>query len=206
MDTPEQDRPDAATSHPRVADLGTLKALGHPLRIEIFDALSLYGPATASMLAERLGESSGAMSYHLRQLADHDLVREVVGKGTARERWWERTPGGLSVAPPDHVDDPASKAAAQVVVDHVQHQRERLLREFIDRGMHELPERWLHASVMSTANLHLTPEQLDEASNEIMSAIEAVVARYRGLDLPGSRPVQVQLNAFPLVDGEEVPE
>ncbi|WP_286309472.1 winged helix-turn-helix domain-containing protein [Agromyces mangrovi Wang et al. 2018] len=205
MSTPEHAASAADAPPPRIADLGTLKALGHPLRMQIFDALSLHGAATSSMLAERLGESSGAMSYHLRQLAQYDLVREVVGRGTARERWWERTPGGLTV-PPDHASDPAVKAAAQVVMDHVQHERESHLREFLDRGMRDLPDEWLHASVMSTAHLRLTCEQLDEASSELAHAVEAIVARYRGLDLPGSRPVELQLNAFPLVDGEELPQ
>ncbi|WP_353809978.1 winged helix-turn-helix domain-containing protein [Agromyces sp. SYSU T00194] len=200
MDTTEPHPGDPGAPQPRVADFGTLKALGHPLRIAIFDALSLYGAATSSMLAERLGESSGAMSYHLRQLARHDLVREVEGRGTARERWWERTPGGLSVPPPEHAADPASRAAAQVFVDHVHHERERLLGEFMERGMRELPEHWLEASVMSSAHLRLTPEQLEEASSEVLAAIEQVVARYRGDERPGSRPVTIQLNAFPLVD------
>ena len=53
----------------RVLDSGALRALAHPLRVKIYDILSQYGPQTASSLAERLGESSGATSYHLRALA-----------------------------------------------------------------------------------------------------------------------------------------
>ncbi|MEU7461934.1 winged helix-turn-helix domain-containing protein, partial [Streptomyces griseofuscus] len=39
-----------------------------------------HGPATASQLAERLGESSGATSYHLRQLADHGVATRLPDK------------------------------------------------------------------------------------------------------------------------------
>jgi DNA-binding transcriptional ArsR family regulator len=64
----------------------SLKALARPLPVQILDVLSTYGAQTASGLAERLGESSGATSYHLRQLERHAFVREVEGRGTARER------------------------------------------------------------------------------------------------------------------------
>ena len=80
----------------RTLDMESLKALAHPLRVRILDVLSTYGQFTASGLAERLSESSGATSYHLRQLEKHGFVREVAGKGTARERWWERVPGGIN--------------------------------------------------------------------------------------------------------------
>ncbi|NEE24033.1 helix-turn-helix transcriptional regulator, partial [Streptomyces sp. SID7982] len=50
-------------------DARTLRSLAHPLRIRLLNTLREFGPATASKLGERLGESSGATSYHLRQLA-----------------------------------------------------------------------------------------------------------------------------------------
>src|ERR1700712_5859125 len=84
----------------RDLDLVALKALAHPLRVEIFGVLSTYGPFTASGLAERLGESSGATSYHLRQLAKHGIIVEVEGKGSARERWWRMAPGGVTIGSP----------------------------------------------------------------------------------------------------------
>ena len=48
----------------------------------------MNGPSTASRLGRLVGESSGATSYHLRQLAEYGFVEEVEGQGTARERWW----------------------------------------------------------------------------------------------------------------------
>jgi DNA-binding transcriptional ArsR family regulator len=49
------------------------------------------GPATASMLARELGESSGATSYHLRALAAAGLVVEDLERRKGRERWWTRS-------------------------------------------------------------------------------------------------------------------
>lgn len=44
-------------------------------------------PGTATALAAELGVSTGATSYHLRQLARHGLLTEVATAG--RERRWQ---------------------------------------------------------------------------------------------------------------------
>jgi len=67
----------------------------------------------ATGLAERLGESSGATRYHLRQLEKHGFVREVEGKGTGRER--ERTPGGINVGSEEATISPAGRSAATTI-------------------------------------------------------------------------------------------
>lgn len=190
----------------RTIDLESLKVLAHPLRVQIIDVLSMYGPHTASGLAERLGESSGATSYHLRQLARHDFVREVIGRGTARERWWERTPGGISLDARKVADTEAGRAAASLVVRQWQSNRDLALAEFIDRGLDLLPSDWMDASAMNTAHTRVTAEQLAELTREISRFIDDFVAKHRGQNLPGSRQVQVQFNAFPLIDGEETPK
>ncbi|HZB35626.1 MAG TPA: helix-turn-helix domain-containing protein, partial [Gaiellaceae bacterium] len=58
----------------QVEDLETLRAFVHPLRNRLLGALRIDGPATASELARRFDESSGATSYHLRQLARYGFV------------------------------------------------------------------------------------------------------------------------------------
>ncbi|MBU2662417.1 winged helix-turn-helix domain-containing protein [Actinoplanes bogorensis] len=62
----------------------------HPLRVRLLNLLRERGPSTASKLAELLGQSSGATSYHLRQLAAYGFVEDA-GCGTGRERWWQAT-------------------------------------------------------------------------------------------------------------------
>ena len=65
-----------------------LRALAHPLRIQLLSLLRKDGPATATLLAKRLGESSGATSYHLRQLAAYAFVEDDPERSKAgRERW-----------------------------------------------------------------------------------------------------------------------
>jgi DNA-binding transcriptional ArsR family regulator len=188
----------------RELDLESLRGLAHPLRVQLLDTLSTYGSFTASGLAERLGESSGATSYHLRQLEKHGFVREVEGKGSGRERWWERVPGGIEVGTGDVIKTPAGRAASSIVLHQWQANRDRLLADYVDRGPDELSDEWTDPSRVSTVNLRLTSDQLAEVAalfDEAMLKLDA----YRGRNLPGSRPVQVQLNVFPVVDGDVTP-
>jgi DNA-binding transcriptional ArsR family regulator len=107
--------PQRPTEGIRSLDMTSLKALAHPLRVKIVDTLTTYGSFTASGLAERLGESSGATSYHLRQLEKHGFVRENTAKGSARERWWERSPEGISVMPIEYPPSSAERSASDLL-------------------------------------------------------------------------------------------
>lgn len=189
----------------RTLDLESLKALAHPLRVEIFDLLSVHGPATASSLAERLGESSGSTSYHLRQLARHGFVREVEGRGTARERWWERVPGGVQLNVPDVANSATAQAVTRAVLRQWEQRRSSLLDDFVQHGFQAAPE-WIEPSVLSTANLRLTKQQLAEVTASWEAWTAATLAPLRNQNLPGSRPVQIHFNAFPVLDGVETPD
>ena len=143
-------------SEDRIADLDGLKALAHPLRVQIIEALSTYGPHTASTLGERLGESSGATSYHLRQLEKHGYVREVEGRGTARERWWERTPGAIHMSSPDAMETEAGRQANRVIMREWLHHREAGVRSIIEGGFGRLEKKWGEATVLPSASVHVT--------------------------------------------------
>ena len=195
-----------STPHERTMDLESLKALAHPLRVKIFDVLSTYGSFTASGLAERLGESSGATSYHLRQLEKHGFVREVEGKGVGRERWWERTPGGITLGTEEALKTSAGREATQLVMREWSSNRERTLGEFLERGFDELPKKWTEATMISLTNVVVTAEQLGEFTERYMAMATEFADEHRGRQDPGSRPVQLQFHAFPVLDGEEIPE
>lgn len=72
----------------QIADLDTLRAIAHPLRMKLLAALRRDGPATASALGRALGESSGSTSYHLRQLERFGFIVEDDNQPSARERRW----------------------------------------------------------------------------------------------------------------------
>jgi DNA-binding transcriptional ArsR family regulator len=190
---------------PRTLDAGALRALAHPLRVQLFNLLSFYGPATATTLAARVGESSGSTSYHLRQLERHGLVREDTSRGNARDRWWERVPGPVFFGSPDE-PDPATRSAQYVIAREIGRSQEQELDEYLRRGEDELPAEWLRAGTIGAAALRLTSDELAGLAHEI----DLLVGRYRdrgaGNARPGTRPVQLAYRVFPLVDGVEIPE
>jgi len=67
------------------------------LRAELIER----GPATASQLAARTGESSGATSYHLRQLAAYGFVVEDDRRGRGRERYWQAVERSAALPSPN---------------------------------------------------------------------------------------------------------
>jgi DNA-binding transcriptional ArsR family regulator len=202
MSDPETKSVNPRMQDVRVLDTSALKALAHPLRVEIYDILSQFGAHTASSLAARMGESSGVTSYHLRALAKHDLIREVEDRGTGRERWWERPPGGVSFLNPEAMSTPAGKAASQVVMSEYFERRHRQLRDFIATALDTEPEQWQEATLLSTANARLTAAQLQELSEKISDLVDEVVAKYRDQNGEGVRPVTIRTDLFPLDEGE----
>jgi DNA-binding transcriptional ArsR family regulator len=185
-----------------------LRALAHPLRIRILDLLPSRGPLTASKLGEIVGESSGSTSYHLRQLAKHGLVREVEGKGTARERWWERTPGGFSISSAGK-DSPAGRQTAEAVNMEFLRLRNERVMAFVRAGQEmdeETLESWLGSTTFVTANKWATPEQM----KAIVEAWERFTAEHidplRGQEgAPGAIPFEIHFDAFPTMDPEGNP-
>lgn len=181
----------------RSLDAGALKALAHPLRVRIYDILSQYGAQTASSLAELLGESTGSTSYHLRALAAHDLIREVAGRGTGRERWWERPRGSVTISTPESMRTPSGRAASQIVVTETYRQRHDQLMRFIDAtmrsGADEPP-----AAELSTANARLTQAQFEEVSSAISDIISATVRKYRDQQGDDVHPYLIRLDMFPI--------
>src|SRR5580693_3114647 len=80
----------------KVTDAQTLRALAHPVRIALIEALTLRGAMTATEVGELIGESPTTCSFHLRQLAKYGFVEEA-GGGKGRARPWRITSIGMSV-------------------------------------------------------------------------------------------------------------
>jgi|GEM_PF-384177 len=74
----------------RINDLKQLRALTHPLRIQLLEKL-LEQPRTAAQLSSLLHESVNKIYYHLTELERHGLVRVVKTqqKGNLVERYYQ---------------------------------------------------------------------------------------------------------------------
>ncbi|WP_294944248.1 helix-turn-helix domain-containing protein [uncultured Microbacterium sp.] len=198
--TPD-DAPDGSVTgraEERRLDAGALRALAHPLRIEIFDILNQYGPQTASSLAAMTGESSGATSYHLRALAKHDLIREISDRGTGRERWWERPRGGVSFTNPDAMKTPAGKAATQLVMSEFLTRRHQQLMRYVTESLAS-PDGLDEANAMvATSTLRLTPAQTEALITEMHELVLRYGDLYRDQTGEDLHPISIRTDVFPL--------
>src|SRR5919197_817830 len=68
-------------------DPRALRAVAHPLRLQLIGLLRTEGPLTASQAGKLLGESAQSCWFHLRQLEKYGIVEEA-GGGRGRERPW----------------------------------------------------------------------------------------------------------------------
>ncbi|MEU6846923.1 helix-turn-helix domain-containing protein [Streptomyces sp. NPDC046716] len=185
---------------PKVRDLDarSLRGLAHPLRMRLLDALRFDGPATASQLAEKLGESSGATSYHLRQLAAHGFVEDVPERGKGRERWWGAVYRGLTVDNALLEDqDPEVRGAADFYLHEVATSQMRNLSTWLG-SRRTWPEEWSRAADMSSDTLRLTPE----LAEELVEKMHALVSEYRDLAVTENdsraERVRVHTHTFPI--------
>ncbi|WP_185994392.1 winged helix-turn-helix domain-containing protein [Nocardioides campestrisoli] len=160
-------------------DEQSLAALSHPLRARLLSLLRIEGPSTASGLAERLGESSGLTSYHLRKLADAGLIEEDPERGSRRERWWRAAHGLTAYSASDFLGSRPAYRATQEMRRQAYRWQLRLLEQWLAEEA-EWDEEWVEAADSSDDVLTLTPDRAKAMTAEI----RAVVERYRDETAP----------------------
>ncbi|MFI5825284.1 ArsR/SmtB family transcription factor [Streptomyces rishiriensis] len=155
-----------------VLDAKGLRALAHPVRVQLVGLLRKYGPSTATRLAERLGVNSGTASYHLRQLGAAGFVEEDAERGNARERWWRSVHRMTEFNDRDLADrEPeAVLAYLQSVAATYNLRTQRMVNE-----LQTMPRAWRDTFDMSDWALRLTPDEAVALRQELRD----VIARYR---------------------------
>jgi DNA-binding transcriptional ArsR family regulator len=181
----------------------TVKALAHPLRVQILRYLQLHKRASVTDLAENLGETTGATSYHLRQLARHGFVEEFdaeeaearrVGR---RRRWWRMAVDEIHSSGYEFLNRDDTREAFTFLLREEVDERARRLANWYATAR-EWPEAWQRASSDSFGTLDLDPEQTRALADELAALAE----KYRAME-PGrdARPVDLQYAVFPTDTG-----
>lgn len=175
------------------ASVAAFKALAHPLRVKMFHALGRR-PATATMLAEALGESTGSTSYHLRQLARHGLIEEDAGRGTGRERWWRPAGTGLSVSPATLLEN---QDAARIITDSTLDEWHLEARRGFQRAISgSVPAQVADLLSLSQYGLIGTPEEFQDLFGRIEDLLSPFLTSNRE-EGPDTVRVSAQLIAYP---------
>lgn len=176
-------------------DLGRMRALANPARMRLLGLLRLDGPATVGVLAERLGEAPGSVSYHLQTLAKHGFVEEAPELARdRRERWWRAAHDYTSWNPLAFRDDPATRAG----LDEFRRQvLDGYHRELLDALAAEpaLDTDWVEASESADAAAHLTAPELAELSAELAAVRDRWFRRGRERR-DGTRAVRIITHTF----------
>jgi DNA-binding transcriptional ArsR family regulator len=204
--TPGAAAPSAPPELRKITDARTLRALAHPVRIAILEALSFGGAMTATEVGEQIGESSTTCSFHLRQLAKYGFVEEA-GGGKGRARPWRMTTHGMEIT--NTHDDPDTEIAIDALVSLI---RERQLDRY--RTWRETratyPRRWRDAAEDADLVFHLTAEELKQLSEDLLALLRSRFPERNtdpSLRPPGSVPVEMLVLAYPLTlppaDGDD---
>jgi DNA-binding transcriptional ArsR family regulator len=200
-------KPQAAREKPRARQVATrgedtlhvqdprdIRALAHPARLAIIDALASGDELTATECAALTGLSPSATAYHLKLLERYDFAEPAPARNDGRERPWRATdrrkPVELDTSTP-------ASAAATTAVGLALIDRSRALAEAFVATAYEEPEEWQEAASLRNADLWLTADE----TRKVTAALAAILEPYRSRTLAqrpdGTRRVRIMNMLFP---------
>lgn len=193
--------PETRTRTIELTDPRALRAVAHPLRLELIGLLRRSGAMTATQAAARIGESPASCSFHLRQLAKYGLVEEA-GGGRGRERPWRAT-APLTSWGPAPGDEDHQEAAAMLERVVVERYFEQALG-WLERRRSEPPD-WAAVAHAGDRVLYATPEELEELDERLGELLDPFIERLEDPSLrpEGARPINLIQLVFPLPDEPE---
>ena len=164
----------------RVTDPERIRALTHPVRLELLDFLGDVDQATATECAHQIGESVASCSFHLRMLEKYGYLERAERRG--REKPWRAVGGGWDMRPSP--DMPGSlPAVAELAALHLVREGERFHR-FLAQTDRE-PEEWIQAITLTTSSFWATAEEMAQLSRDVQTITERFAGRHKD---PSSRP------------------
>jgi DNA-binding transcriptional ArsR family regulator len=179
-----------------ITDPRTMRALAHPVRIALLEALGREGELTATRAAELLDESPGNMSWHLQTLARYGYVEET-GDGKGRRRPWRIA--SISNRFQTATEDPEIEAAGEALESTFADRAYSRLREWWARRA-SYPYVWREAAFSSDSLGYLTAEELAEIGEEVAELFSRYRDRVRNKRLrpADARPVKLVAFGHPL--------
>lgn len=193
-----------------VRDPRELRALAHPVRLDLLERLVTDGPAlTATQAAALVGQSAASCSFHLRQLARYGFVEPAPppAGGRGRERPWRLVGRGLtwSAADAASAEERAEFAAAGAEVSAMVLDRATAAAAAWMGTKDDEPAPWAGVGEVTTGVRYLTADQLRELVAAVQEAVEPFLGLGDGDEAPpppaGARRVRVAFVAVPDDDG-----
>jgi predicted transcriptional regulator len=187
-----------------------IRALAHPVRWALLEALGQAGTLTATQASEMLGESPANCAFHLRTLAKYGFIEEA-GGGRGRERPWRQVFEGMSWT--TRRGDPQTTLAAQAL-DQVWLDRTLTRARHSLTSMTSWPEALDDALGGSTSRTYLTAQEAAEVYAELREIFERLLGaggpyaerREPKLRPPDAMPIEIVLLGYPLLDLPPIPD
>ncbi|MGC5584883.1 ArsR/SmtB family transcription factor [Ornithinimicrobium sp. W1665] len=167
----------------RISDPERIRALAHPLRLELLDHLRDVGEATATECAAHVGESVASCSFHLRMLAKYGFLERAERRG--KEKPWRVVEQGAHLdARPDPRVPGSMHAVQELAALTVTREADRVAR-FLARAVDE-PQEWIEATTITTSAFWATAEELAELGSQVQRLTDRFQGRRSD---PTTRPV-----------------
>lgn len=160
-----------------MADPRALRAIAHPIRARILDELRAAGSLRAADVAAELGIPANSASFHLRQLAKYDVVREDASlRRDGRDRVWVATePEGMAIDISALEREPGGKAASRAWRNHWRAWSHAVVdAAYADGGE---PDTF---RAVTTESIKLTKAEAQELGEAIDALLRDLAARPRG--------------------------
>lgn len=174
--------PAPPTTRLRSSDPTVMRALAHPLRIEILEILGQVEEATASEVAARTDQNVANCSFHLRLLASAGFIERAEPRG--REKPWRAVHRDRNLRPDPH-DRASMVQASELAGLYVQREAARVL-SFLDAVSTSPQEpEWVMATSVNTASFWATAEEMAQLSKDLDRLVTPFADRSRD---PTQRP------------------
>lgn len=170
------------------SDPSRIRALAHPIRLELLDYLDDDGPATATECAGAIGESVASCSYHLRILAKNGFIEQVDQPG--REKPWKAVSNSRSLMIDPAIPGSVHAISAMAGV-HVNRELDRI-QSWLQRAP-QLPVEDADVATVMGASFYATHEEIRQFRAELWELSKRFDGRWQdpALRPPGSHPVRL---------------
>jgi DNA-binding transcriptional ArsR family regulator len=181
-----------------LSDPRAIRALAHPARLAILEALLPGEELTATEAASVTGLSPSATSYHLKALERWGIVEAGRPRADGRDRPWKAAGRSIEVSS----DAPRTVLAETAVLGVFLDRNRALAAEFLEHQGEE-PAQWRDTMELANSDYWLTSGELAEISAALRRVLEPYEQRRRGSRPDGSRRVRIARLIVPRADSTE---